>query len=562
MKARKGNHHLVARMIENVQQEIREDETFRKNSLGKCTSWCWEGLEEDPEYMYIESIDELSERKAKMNSLLSHPTRNMRFNEPQPKILEESAAAFGHQHEVREIASVLQGLAGVHLSVPLSTAGVLLRHFRWNTDRLIRSFESDPMGTCQQAGISMSELHPMIPVPSNHNSQKSLYCPICMENLPNSNSVGLALMCGHWFCKNCWSGYLKSQISHGPICIYATCPAPDCRLVCHEDLWHEILKDNFSDSLERYSTFLVRSYIDLHPSIKWCGSPKCNKAVLYTGTAELDVRCACGFQMCFKCGQASHSPASCEEARQWRSKCDGDGKDLNFILKTSKQCPRCGVAIHRESGCNHIRCKICTHEFCWLCLGPWSRHGDATGGFYQCNLFDPTKDSKESIPGIRGKESMGKFLHYYSRYENHEEAQLFADSKQSQIRSHLAEQKDDYLEMKMELLITALEEIIECRRVLKYSYVHVYYLQDGPQKIFFEHLQEMLEKSTEYLQELVEQPEEIAFQIDIDFEQVRNYTKLTRNFARRVVEAVGLAEIERKADIEDQEVNKTKLLNF
>jgi ariadne-1 len=33
----------------------------------------------------------------------------------------------------------------------------------------------------------------------------------------------------------------------------------------------------------------------------------------------------------------------------------------------------------------HMTCSQCRHEFCWLCLGTWSEHGERTGGFYNCN---------------------------------------------------------------------------------------------------------------------------------------------------------------------------------
>lgn len=47
--------------------------------------------------------------------------------------------------------------------------------------------------------------------------------------------------------------------------------------------------------------------------------------------------------------------------------------------------------------------------------------------------------------------------------------------------------------------------MIECRRVLKYTYVMGYFLEDGsPEKQLFEHHQEMLEKNTERLHEFTE----------------------------------------------------------
>ena len=46
--------------------------------------------------------------------------------------------------------------------------------------------------------------------------------------------------------------------------------------------------------------------------------------------------------------------------------------------------------------------------------------------------------------------------------------------------------------------------MIKCRQVLKYTYVHGYYLTNSTERHLFEHLQEMLEKHTEHLHGLVE----------------------------------------------------------
>jgi len=38
-----------------------------------------------------------------------------------------------------------------------------------------------------------------------------------------------------------------------------------------------------------------------------------------------------------------------------------------------------------------MTCRLCTHEFCWLCLGDWAEHGQKTGGYYQCNKYEELK---------------------------------------------------------------------------------------------------------------------------------------------------------------------------
>ena len=39
-----------------------------------------------------------------------------------------------------------------------------------------------------------------------------------------------------------------------------------------------------------------------------------------------------------------------------------------------RKCPNCKSPIEKSSGCNHMNCKKCKHEFCWLCLRPYSHY--------------------------------------------------------------------------------------------------------------------------------------------------------------------------------------------
>jgi len=60
---------------------------------------------------------------------------------------------------------------------------------------------------------------------------------------------------------------------------------------------------------------------------------------------------------------------------------------------------------------------------------------------------------------------------------------------------------------KVDFVYEAAEQLIECRRTLKYTYVFAFYLPDGsPEKNLFEWLQEELETNTEKLSEILEKP--------------------------------------------------------
>ena len=80
------------------------------------------------------------------------------------------------------------------------------------------------------------------------------------------------------------------------------------------------------------------------------------------------------------------------EARKEKHEAKADAaeaKHQRWLAEHTKPCPGCGANIERNRGCNHMKCKGCGHEFCWACLAEWSTHGEATGGYFQCNVFDP-----------------------------------------------------------------------------------------------------------------------------------------------------------------------------
>lgn len=73
------------------------------------------------------------------------------------------------------------------------------------------------------------------------------------------------------------------------------------------------------------------------------------------------LRCNFNHEFCAECNHAWHGNSSCEE--------DKEIKDFaTFSGIIPKKCPNCNVWTEKNKGCNHMTCKICSYNWCWLCL--------------------------------------------------------------------------------------------------------------------------------------------------------------------------------------------------
>ena len=130
-----------------------------------------------------------------------------------------------------------------------------------------------------------------------------------------------------------------------------------------------------------------------------------------------------------------------------------------------------------------------------------------------------------------------KYLFYFQRYMNHEQAGRFAVRHRAATQKRMADLAQASGEgstwAEVSFLESATEALLECRRVLKHTYAAGYYMAEGAEKSLFEHLQEQLERSTEQLQELTEAPLE-----KISRQDVVNFTRATTQFLKNLLEGM------------------------
>jgi ariadne-1 len=262
---------------------------------------------------------------------------------------------------------------------------LLLRAFNWNQEKFSEQFLEQPKKIMDDAGLYFSQT-----VVECGNDE--VECRICDGDFKRNecHTVG----CGHWFCFQCWEIYLTNKIQvEGYACVLTKCPSYKCLATVPDATFKEILCNKNPEKKEifsRYERFVVRSFVEHSKSLRWCSAPKCERVIRARGNPKT-VICSCGYKFCFKCNEEPHAPASCQQVASWKIKCRDESETAHWILANTRQCPKCNVRIEKNQGCNHMICRSCKYEFCWVCFGPWSEHSHDTGGFYKCNVFDPKK---------------------------------------------------------------------------------------------------------------------------------------------------------------------------
>ncbi|XVF07047.1 hypothetical protein REPUB_Repub06bG0103300 [Reevesia pubescens] len=438
------------------------------------------------------------------------------------------------------------------LSISKVEAGILLRYYSWSVSKVHDEWFADEEKVRRSVGLLEK---PVVPFPNGGE----ITCGICFETYPYDRLQAAA--CGHPFCNSCWAGYISTAINDGPGCLMLRCPDPSCAAAVGQDMINALASN---EDREKYFRYFIRSYVEDNRKTKWCPAPGCDYAVDFIlGSGSFDVTCRCSYSFCWNCTEEAHRPVDCGTVAKWILKNSAESENMNWILANSKPCPKCKRPIEKNQGCMHITCTPpCKFEFCWLCLGAWSEHGERTGGFYACNRYETAKqegvyDEAEKRREM-AKNSLERYTHYYERWATNQSSRQKALADLQQMQSvHLEKLSDIQCqpESQLKFIIEAWLQIVECRRVLKWTYAYGYYLpeHEHAKRQFFEYLQGEAESGLERLHQCAEKELQVYLNAEgpsKDFNEFRTklagLTSVTRNYFENLVRALenGLSDVD------------------
>ncbi|KAK9833366.1 hypothetical protein WJX84_001950 [Apatococcus fuscideae] len=375
------------------------------------------------------------------------------------------------------------------LSVPEGEAVRVLRHCKWDVNRVNEEWFADTDGLRDKVGLLDEQ-------PSGSGRRKAA-CSICFDDFRVSDMHAA-----------------PASTSSAEIA------GRDCSAAVPAALVTEVSDPK---QREKYHLYSLRSFVEDNQKLEWCPAPGCENAVeslLDTSNEAMDVTCKCGSSFCFNCKEEAHRPVDCETVKKWVIKNSAESENLNWILANTKPCPKCKRPIEKNQGCMHMSCSQCKHEFCWLCLASWQEHGERTGGFYNCNKYETAKKrgeyDEESLKREHARISLQRYMHYYQRWAENDKARTQALQQKAQASDEKLESLSEITATptsQLKFILDAWAQVVDCRRILKWTYAYGYYrfgdqVQEEnakeQQQSFFEFNQGQAEMYLEMLNGMVE----------------------------------------------------------
>lgn len=282
--------------------------------------------------------------------------------------------------------------------------------------------------------------------------------------------------------------YLMTTLDNNASMDCITCAGFQCNGLLSDETVMKLLD---SDMQKKYQQLISRSFVENNRQIRWCISPKCSRAVKVSVGNQPAVLCKCGARFCFQCSSEIHDLISCKLVRDFTNEKAANLDTAQYLAQFTKQCPRCFTEIEKNGGCNHMTCRRCRHDFCWLCLGNYHNHNQMV-----CVAPEAHRYSESNLR---------RLVDCSTKHSNMTQS-IKLDEKmyKSQLKKQGLEVKDQWF--KIDFVKEAVKILLRCRMSLADSYIFAYFNMNNEnnQWIRFELNQSELLKRTEELSHLLE----------------------------------------------------------
>lgn len=164
--------------------------------------------------------------------------------------------------------------------------------------------------------------------------------------------------------------------------------------------------------LEKTDARLIQQRTEEIQAVHKMYCPECNKFIdldfldniaLSDDDASPSCACDCGVELCVTCRTKAHPHFTCDQNRRYKA------EDLASLMALArqrgwKQCPNCSIMIEFTTGCNHMECRNCRHNFCFQCLSIWDRQNRRCSS-RRCELWEEDRLLEAGEARVRALEA-------------------------------------------------------------------------------------------------------------------------------------------------------------
>ena len=159
---------------------------------------------------------------------------------------------------ITELKNFLGDLSNAHILR-------LLNFYKWDREKLTESYIEDDSRCLKLANC-----------PKNTGKafkvKKLGECQICFSNFELISNPN----CGHFYCRVCYSSYVKHKILDDGLSAHIPCPDPSCKLELNPSFLQVVLElIESNETLERYRQLSTVNLLKSNLQTLWCASPNC-----------------------------------------------------------------------------------------------------------------------------------------------------------------------------------------------------------------------------------------------------------------------------------------------